>query len=83
MNNPLDYRDPAVEDSSLRRRRRARQTMTVGIIVFAVCLPLLFSPILLGAKLGKFVAAPAFVGGCWGLSCLLHGGWDWWRGRSA
>jgi hypothetical protein len=80
----LDYSEPVLQDSPAGERgRRARRTVAVGLIVFVVSMPLLFSPMVIGAKVGRFVVAPAVVGVCWGLSCLLHGGWDWWRDRSA
>ena len=83
MPDPVDYRDPRLQDERAERLRRARGTVRVGAFTFLLCFATLFTPMLIGGQLGKFVVAPAIVGMCWGLSCLLHGGWDWWRGRSA
>ena len=71
--------DDSSNSSASRRARDARRAITFGISLFLICFVLLFSPMLIGAKLGKFVVAPAIVGVCWGLSCVLHGGWDRWR----
>lgn len=56
--------------------------MRVGLIVLAIGAALLFTPLWLGARFGRFVAVAGIIGVCWGLGCILHGGWDWWQARS-
>jgi hypothetical protein len=55
--------------------------MRCGLLIFILAMALLFAPLLLGAKLGRFAVVAGIIGVCWGLGCVLHGGWDWWQAR--
>jgi hypothetical protein len=51
----------------------------IGVLV---SVGLMASPVVLGEwPVNKYVVAVGFLGVCWGLSCLMHGAWDWWRGK--
>ena len=57
-------------------------TIGAGLVVIAVSLLLILSPLLTGGNaFMRFVVVAGIVGLCLGLSSLLHGGWDLWRGR--
>ena len=61
------------------RRGRARNVMLLGVVVFLVSAMLALLPALIGAKLGRYVAAGAAVGLIVAMSLMLHGAIDWWR----
>ena len=59
-----------------------RQTLRAGAAVCAVSGVALILPLIVSlGQAAKYVVAPAFVCGCVGLSLLLNGAIDWWRGR--
>ena len=58
----------------------ARRVITTGILITAIAILALIGAMLLGAKLGKYLAAPAIIALCVGASIVLHGALDWWRG---
>jgi hypothetical protein len=63
-------------------RDRARRTVFIGLAVFLTGALITLSPILLGrGSLNRYVVAFGLVGVFIGGSCVLHGGWDWLRGR--
>jgi hypothetical protein len=80
--DPVEYREPQAGDELVVRRARAKRAVWVGLWGVIISAVLLASPILL-PKLGveKYAVAVGFLGACWGLSCLMHGAWDWWRGK--
>jgi hypothetical protein len=57
------------------------RAMLIGAIVVIACLLLLLVCLFVGAKIGRFIAAPALVGVLMGLSFMLNGVIDRWRGR--
>ena len=79
---PVEYREPQAGDEVVVRRARARRAVGVGVCGLVVSAALMISPIVL-PKIGvvKYIVAAGFLGACWGLSCLMHGAWDWWRGK--
>jgi hypothetical protein len=55
--------------------------MTVGLIVFAVCVAVMLLPLAIPlGQLAKYVVTPAFIGACVGLSITANALIDWWRG---
>lgn len=60
-------------------RQRARRVVAIGVVTIVISAVVLMSPLLLGAKLGKYFAAPAIIGLCAGASMMLLGALDWWR----
>jgi hypothetical protein len=79
---PLMYREPDTEDPRIQRMRRAQRTMWIGLLVFTISILLTLGPLVWGKMyFNKFIVAFAFLGDCAGLSFILHGGWDWLRGK--
>ena len=82
MTDPLVYREPDREDPRVQRLRRAQRLLWLGAIIFTISAALTLGPLMWGpTSFNKYVVAFAFVGDCWGLSCIVNGGWDWLRGR--
>jgi hypothetical protein len=76
--------DPKIdyEAAAARRRRRAVQAVRLGAGIVIVSSILLASPLALGSGGPvKYIVAVGMVGACVGLSSLLHGAWDLWRGK--
>jgi hypothetical protein len=66
-------------DDESKGKRAARRTVFIGMAVSAVSAAALVLPILLGPKIGRFVAAGAIIGLFIGISVMLNGTIDWWR----
>lgn len=82
MNDPLLYHKPVEDDAPLKRRRSAQRALVVGLILFGAGATMVLCPFIWGRSgVNKYVIAFGFVGATWGLSCIVHGSWDWWRGR--
>jgi hypothetical protein len=78
----LSYQKPDPDDPSMRRRRRAVQSVFVGSIIFVVSTAMFLSPIVIGRRdPARYLIAFGFVGACWGFSSVMHGAWDWWKGE--
>ena len=74
----LDNNDPAAA-----KRRRAVQSVKIGLILIAVSNLLIFSPAVLGKRdPAKYLVAFGLLAALCGASAILHGGWDWFRHRS-
>jgi hypothetical protein len=79
---PIEYREPEDGDEVVVRRARARRAVWAGLLGVILSSVFMASPIVLGEwSINKYVVALGFLGACWGLSCLMHGAWDWWRGK--
>jgi len=62
--------------------RGARRTVLIGLALFFAGALVTLSPILLGrGSLNRFIVVFGLVGVFIGGSCVIHGGWDWLRGR--
>ena len=62
--------------------RSHARTLLVGVTIVVICVLLILSPIVLGkGVVSNAIVAFSTVGFCIGGSVLLHGTWDWWRGR--
>lgn len=78
--DPLDYRAPVSDD--VVRRRRAQRALWVGAGAVAAAVLLVLAPLVLArSAVNKYIVLAGFLAGCWGLSCLLLGGYDWWKSR--
>ena len=65
-------------------RDNARRTLGAGLLILACSLGLVLLPLLLGHwSVNRYFVAFGLIGACLGLSCLLHGAWDWLRGRQS
>ena len=61
---------------------RARRTVFIGLALFAAGALVVLSPLLLGRGiLNRYIVAFGLIGVFIGGSCVIHGGWDWLRGR--
>jgi hypothetical protein len=79
---PVEYREPQAGDDLVVRRARARRAIWAGVWGIVVSAALMTSPIFTPKRgIEKYMVAAGFLGVCWGLSCLMHGAWDWWRGK--
>ena len=80
MSDSLNYREPAVDDAMLTRRRRARQAVAVGAVVLLLSIGTILLPLLIPTgDAGKYIVALAFVGIAGGIGMLANGGIDWLR----
>jgi hypothetical protein len=58
------------------------RTILLGLAVFVFGVLVTLSPFLLGrGSLNRFIVVFGLVGVFIGGSCVIHGGWDWLRGR--
>jgi hypothetical protein len=81
MPDPLNYREPPTGDAP-KRPSATRGAMTVGVVVFVICVAVMFLPLVIPlGRLAKFVVTPALIGACVGLSITANALIDWWRGR--
>jgi hypothetical protein len=63
-------------------RREARRTILLGAAILLVSLGVVFSPILLGrGSLNRFIVVSGLAGVFIGGGAVIHGAWDWLRGR--
>ena len=86
MPDPLNYRDPATTPAPAPapapRPSRARGALLVGVIVFVIGVLVMLLPLAIPlGGVAKYVAAPAFVAACIGLSITANALIDWWRGK--
>ena len=58
------------------------RTILIGLAVFFVGAVVALSPLLVGRGiLNRFIVTFGLIGVFIGGSCVIHGGWDWLRGR--
>lgn len=77
MGRPIDYGTDARP-----ARGRPGRVMGVGVVVVVCGGLLMFAPLLFPSwSMNKYFVTLGFLLACVGLSCAMHGVWDWWKGR--
>lgn len=77
MGRSIDYGT----DARPARGRPGRVMLAGGVIVLSGGL-LTFAPLLFPSwSMNKYFVTLGFLLACVGVSCALHGAWDWWKGR--
>jgi hypothetical protein len=81
MPDPLNYREPGLDDPLLRQRQRTRQTLWIGAAIMCISALVMCLPLLWNGGGGKYIVAPAFIGVAMGFSILANGIIDRLRGK--
>jgi len=64
------------------RNTESRRAVLAGLGLLAFCIVLALLPLVWGSSsINKYFVAFGLLGSCVAISFIIHGAWDWWRGR--